>query len=159
MCSPIKFTPVLIFYLKSVIIEWLSIDFKAAFNIISHSYLFTILTTYGFSVRFKAYIHGMYTNTSSSILIYGHTYWPKPIKRSVRQVCPLSMQNFEMCLDPLLHTIENSLTGIRFGNKSRIAVMAYVDDVTLLVASPSEIPRIRTITDQYVAASGAKINI
>jgi outer membrane PBP1 activator LpoA protein len=38
-------------------------------------------------------------------------------------------------------------------------VIAYADDITLLVTSPSEIPRIRTIIDQYGAASGAKINI
>jgi carbohydrate-binding DOMON domain-containing protein len=70
------------------------------------------------------------------------------------------MRLFALCLDTLSHAHENSLTGIRFGNnKSKPAVIAYADDVMLLQTSPSEIPRIRTITDQYGAASGAKINI
>ena len=38
-------------------------------------------------------------------------------------------------------------------------MVAYADVVTLLMTSPSEIPRMRTIIDQYGAASGAKIGV
>ena len=72
----------------------------------------------------------------------------------------MSMQLFALCLDPLLRALENSLAGIRFGNtNTKTAVIAFADDVTLLVTSPSEIPRIRTIIDQYGTASGSKINL
>jgi len=138
----------------------LSIHFKEAFDNISHSYLLTLLTTYGFSARLQACIHGMYTNTTSTILINGHTSGPIPIKYLVCQGRPLSMQLFALCLYPLLRALENTLTGICFGpNNIKTVVIAYADDVRLLVTSPSEIPNIRTIMEQYGAASGAKINI
>jgi len=38
-------------------------------------------------------------------------------------------------------------------------VIAYADDVTLLLTSPSEIPKLQAIFDQYGKASGPKINI
>jgi len=38
-------------------------------------------------------------------------------------------------------------------------VLAYADDVTILLLSPSDIPKIQNILDLYGAASGAKINI
>ena len=138
----------------------LSIDFKEAFDSISHAYIFTLVTTYGFSARFKACIQGMYSNTTSFILINGHTSGTIPIKSSVRQGCPLSMQLFTLCLGPLLRDLEKSLTGTLFGNNNtKTAVITYAEDVTLLVTSLSELPRFRTIIDQYGAASGAKINI
>jgi len=43
--------------------------------------------------------------------------------------------------------------------KTHSAVLAYADDVTILLQSPSDIPQIQTILDQYAAESGAKINI
>ena len=138
----------------------LSIDFKEASDNISHSYLFTLLTTYGLSARFNACIQGMYSNTTSFILINGHISGPIPIKSSVRQGCPQNMQFFALCLDPLFRALENSPAGIRFGNNTtKTAVIAYADLVTLLLTSPSEIPRIGTTIDQYGAASAAKISI
>jgi hypothetical protein len=38
-------------------------------------------------------------------------------------------------------------------------MLAYADDVTILLQSLSNIPKIHTKLDQYGAASGAKINI
>jgi len=50
--------------------------------------------------------------------------------------------------------------GIRIGrNSHKSAVIAYADDLTLLLMSPSEIPKLQTILDQYGKACGAKINI
>jgi len=90
----------------------LTLYFKEAFDNISHSYLFTLLKTYGFSPRVQQRIRDVYTNATSSIRINGHISSPVPIMCSIRQGCPLSMQLFAMCLDPLLTTLENMLTGI-----------------------------------------------
>jgi hypothetical protein len=51
----------------------LSLDFKEAFDNISHDYLFQILEKYGFRLLFQQYIRGMYQNATSSIQINGHT--------------------------------------------------------------------------------------
>jgi len=47
--------------------------------------------------------------------------------------------------------------GIRVGrNSHKSAVIAFVDDETLQLTSPSEIPKLQTIPDQYGKAGGAK---
>jgi hypothetical protein len=70
------------------------------------------------------------------------------------------MQLFAMCIDPLLCAVDDTLNGIRIGrNGNRSAVIAYVDDVTILITSPEGIPKLQEILDIYTKASGARINI
>ena len=46
---------------------------------------------------------------------------------------------------------------VRNGHKS--GVIAYADDVSVLLTSPSELPKLQVISDQYGEASGAEISI
>jgi len=63
-------------------------------------------------------------------------------------------------MDPLLCALEYILMGIRVSSNShKSVVIAYSDDVTLLLTSPIEIPKLQAILDQYGKESGAKINI
>ena len=69
----------------------LSLGFKGAFDNIAHSYLFTMLESYGFSSKFRQRLMRMYSNATSSVQVNGHISSPIPIKCSIRQGCPLSM--------------------------------------------------------------------
>ena len=112
----------------------LAIDFKEAFDKITHSYLYELLRPYGFSDRFQQRIQNIYDNAIASIQINGHRSSPIPIRSSVRQGCSRSMQLFAMCLNPLLCTLENILAGIQFGRRRiKTNVVAYADDVTIFV--------------------------
>jgi len=51
-------------------------DFKEAFDRISHEYLFTILRSYGFSDAFVEHIKHMYNNATSVVQINGHIFAP-----------------------------------------------------------------------------------
>jgi len=138
----------------------LFIDFKKSFYNIAHDYLFKVLESYGFSKQFQRCIRQMYGNATSSVYINGYRTRKFPNNCSVRQGCPLSMQLFAICMDPLLCALESTLIGIRVGrNSHKSAVITYADDVTLLLTSPSEIPKLQTILDQYGKSCGAKINI
>jgi hypothetical protein len=67
---------------------------------------------------------------------------------------------YALCLNPLLCTLENKLTGLwveRRGPKT--SVVAYSDDVTLSVTSPDDVPVIQDALRCYEAASGAKLDI
>ena len=67
---------------------------------------------------------------------------------------------FALCIDPFIRALASTLPGIRDGSSgTHSAVLAYADDVTILLQSPSDIPKIQNILDQYGCASGAKINI
>ena len=84
----------------------LSIDFKEAFDKISHDYLFELLWIYGFSERFQRRIKGVYYRATSTIQINGYRSHPIPIRSSVRQGCPLSMLLFALCLNPRIRTLD-----------------------------------------------------
>jgi hypothetical protein len=95
----------------------LSLDFKDAFNKISHTYLFNILGAYGFSTRFQACLREMYTGTTSQTKINGYTSGVIPIHSSIPQGCPLSMALYAICLDLLLHALTKELPGYRRGHE------------------------------------------
>jgi len=70
------------------------------------------------------------------------------------------MQLFAMCLNPLLCTLQNNLVGIQFGRRRiKTTVVAYADDVTIFVTSPTDIPKIQEALHCFEEASGAKVNI
>ena len=102
----------------------------------------------------------MYENATSTIQINGYRSGPIPTRCSDRQECPMSTLLFALCLNPLLRTLENRLTGIRIGRRGpKTTVVAYVDDVTLFVTSPDDVPIIQEALLFYEAASEAKLNI
>ena len=136
------------------------IDFKEAFDKISHSYLFTILKKYGFSEKFQQRIRSMYENATSTIQINGHQSSPIPIRSSVRQGCPMSMLLYTFCLNPLLCNLEKKQTGIQIRQSDpQTAVVAYADDVTKFVTKNNDIQIPQDALRCSEAASGAKVNI
>jgi hypothetical protein len=138
----------------------LTIDFQGAFGNLSHDYLFEVLRQYGFSDRFRLLIWNIYKDSTSTVQINGYRTRPIPIRSSVRQGCPLSMILFAMCLNPLLRTLKRSLHGVQIGNPTaRTSIVAYVDDVTILVTTPSDIPKLRDAIHCYEKASEARVNI
>jgi hypothetical protein len=133
----------------------LTIDFKDAFDRISHSYLYAILREYGFSEGFRTRIQKLYANVKSTLNINGHKSQPISIKSSVRQGCPLTMTLFVICLNPPLNALEKKLTGIKIGRcGTKTSVIAYADDVTTVVSKPEDIPIVREILTTYEEATG-----
>jgi hypothetical protein len=136
----------------------LTIDFKEAFAKKSHPYL-CALRQYGYSDRFQQRIWNIYEHATASIQINGHRSSPIPIRSSVRQGCPISMQLFAVCLNPLLRTLQN-LSGIQIGwRRNKTTVVAYADDMTIFVTSPTAIPKIQETLHCFEEASEAKVNI
>jgi hypothetical protein len=55
--------------------------------------------------------------------------------------------------------LENKLTGIQIGHRARrTAVVAYADDVTIFVTSPTDFKTIYEAIQIYERASGARLN-
>ena len=74
--------------------------------------------------------------------------------------CALSLLLFELCLNPLIITLEQNLTGIQIGSRrTKATVVAYADDVAVFVTSPAYIPKIQNALTCYAASSGARVNV
>jgi hypothetical protein len=102
----------------------------------------------------------MYDQAFSTIQINGHLAGPFPVRCSVRQDCPMSMLLFALILNPLLGLLERNLTGIRIGHRTqKTAVVAYADDVTIVVTAPQDINIIRDLLLTYERATCSCLNI
>jgi exonuclease III len=66
----------------------LSLDFKAAFDRISNTYLYKNLRDHGFSEKCFKQIQTLYEDATVSVQINGHVSGPIPILSSIRQGCP-----------------------------------------------------------------------
>jgi hypothetical protein len=67
---------------------------------------------------------------------------------------------YAICLNPLLRTLNDTITGIKTGRQNvRTSVAAFADDVTLFITSPSDIPKLQDAMKCYEELSGAKINL
>lgn len=138
----------------------LSLDFREAFDRITHRYQYTILTAYGLHECFIDRIRYMHQDATSFIQINGHITGTIALWCSVREGCPFSMALFAFCLNPLLHLLDTRLKGIRSGSTGhRIAVVNYADDVTFFVTRNEEFRFIRDVVQHCVEASGAHLNM
>jgi len=138
----------------------LSPDFKHAFDRISHTYLLTVLRSYGFGAGFIECIRMMYRNATSVIQVNGHISTSIAIQCGVRQGCPLSMIHFVLCLNPLLYHLDERLQGIRtHGTQLKTAVIAYADDVSIFLTSEEDVRTVRDAIACYEKATGATLNV
>jgi hypothetical protein len=65
-----------------------------------------------------------------------------------------------LSLNPLLHVLEQNFTGIRISRRSRkTSVVAYADDIPILVTTPEDIPATRDAIRTYERATGASLNV
>jgi hypothetical protein len=70
------------------------------------------------------------------------------------------MQQYAICVDPLLRMFHEKLTGITIRNRNnKITSIAYADDITIIITSPLDIPAVQTALNIYEKATGARINI
>jgi hypothetical protein len=137
----------------------LSLDFQQAFDRIAHQYLFKILQAYGITEWFTDRIKTLYTNVTAAAQINAALTGHFPIMSGVRQGCPLSMVLYALCLHPLLHTLESYLTG--FDQVRGIAptpVVAYADDITVMVTQPADFETIHSALQTYGKTSGATLS-
>jgi hypothetical protein len=136
----------------------LYLDLAEAFDKMSHTYLFEILRSFGFSERFLERVRMMYTNAVSIVQINSHMTGLIPVG-SKRARGPLRML-FVLCINPLIQYLENNLKGLMFNKAQRMVVEAeYADDITFLVTAPEDIQYLKKIIQSYVRATGALLNV
>jgi len=103
---------------------------------------------------------GLYRNASSEVQVNGFSSNGFPINCSIRQGCPLSMMLYAICINPLLHKLEEALNGVRIRRRSPgTAAIAYADDVTVLLTAQDEDQTLQEILRIFEEATGAKINM
>ena len=90
------------------------------------------------SSAYMYWVHTVYHNISSYIVNDGHASEFIPLKKGVRQGCPLSGMLFILAVQPLAIQIRTSksIKGLKNGNKES-KVSLYADDTTTFIHDDS----------------------
>ena len=79
----------------------LLIDFEKAFDMVSHQFLYKILSFVNFGHSFMKWINVLYNNANSSVMVNGQITPRFKIERGCRQGDPLSPYLFLLCIEIL----------------------------------------------------------
>ena len=138
----------------------LKIDQEKAFDRVSHEYLFHVLEHMGFGKNIRTWIELLYANISGRIKHNGFISDPFPIRRGVRQGCPLSAVLYVLSAEPLHDCIQHNVNidGIPFLDESA-KIFQHADDTTLFLGNAQSIDHALKAIELYERGSGSKHNV
>ena len=139
---------------------YMAIDQEKAFDRIDHEYLISILEAMNISNRFIRWVKILYHDITSKIEVNGAFTEEINIQRSVRQGCPLSMLLFIIGAEGLSTEINENknIKGYKLFATREKKLIAYADDMTLILTSPNSLSHALESINTFCKASGAKMN-
>ena len=137
----------------------LKVDQFKAFDRVNHDYLHACIKKMGFGPNFRNWIEILYRGSRGQIKHNGFVSHPFPIKRGVRQGCPISAILYVLSAEPLHDVISNSplISGIHFCDREA-KIFQHADDTTFFASSINSIYSILRVLKTYEDASGSKCN-
>uniref|UniRef100_A0A667X5D4 Reverse transcriptase domain-containing protein n=1 Tax=Myripristis murdjan TaxID=586833 RepID=A0A667X5D4_9TELE len=138
----------------------ISLDAEKALDQIEWSYLFHVLSNFGFGPTCLRWIKALYDNPVACVKTNGLISSPFQLFRSTRQGCLVSPVIFTLALEPLACAIRASynITGIPLF-KYDFKVNLYADDILLTLSRPDHsIPHLMKLINDFGLFSGYKVN-
>lgn len=138
----------------------LFLDFKKAFDMIEHTFIFKSLELFGFGDKYVNIIKMIYGNMNSSVSLPSGTTHRFPIGRGIRQGCPLSPFLFILAVDMLATKIkfDNSVEKLNIFGKT-IGISQLADDTTLFLKNKDQISPAISLISSFCKASGLQLNL
>lgn len=138
----------------------LLIDFAAAFDTVSWSFMLKVLEFFNFGPSIRKWIKLFYNNIESCVIVNGHMSEWFSLQRGCRQGDALSPYLFILCAEILAILLRNNpnIKGIKIDGKEYI-VSQYADDTSLTLDGTSEsLLNTLNVLTFYGRISGLKIN-
>ena len=141
------------------------IDFKAAFDSVSHKYLDVALAAAGASRKSRAMVRAIYRAASGVAKVsgtHGKFIFSEPfdISRGVVQGDIISPILFILALDQLVRTHDVHGTGVKCGEELVVRVLGYADDASLLEPKVQDMSeRLTSLADGAEADADMKVSI
>ena len=110
------------------------LDQEKAYDRVDHDFLYKILEKFGIGPVFINWIKKLYSNASTVIKINGHLSANVPLKRGVRQGCPLSSSLYVFVIEILALQLRGNpnIVGFKIGGE-KIVSLHYADDTTITI--------------------------
>ena len=140
----------------------LAIDFKKAFDSVSHEYIIEVLKFLNYSDYMLKIVKTTMNGRRAGIMTESGVKSFFDILCGVAQGDSPSGLIFIIVLEPLLWrlALDPSVTHPVFNNEEHIADSSYADDVSILLnGDPENIINCKTILDEFSKLSGLKINV
>ncbi|MEC8831681.1 MAG: reverse transcriptase domain-containing protein, partial [Bacteroidota bacterium] len=136
------------------------IDQEKAFDRVNHQLLFKVMQKYNFGNIFITWIQQLYANATTRIQINGHLTPKIPLKRGVRQGCPISSLLYVLVIEILAAQLRHNQNIVGFTiNGEKIISLHYADDATITITQNCCFKEVYKELQDYEQATGAKVNL
>ena len=145
--------------------EWRSplylvfIDFKRAFDSLSHRSIISTLVSRGVPRKITNLIASLYQNSQCRVFHQGNIGDPILVNTGVKQGCLLSPLLFILDLDSVMLKATREERGIRWGLHGRLEDLDYADDICLMTHSHNDMQAKLDQIATEAAAVGLEINV
>ncbi|CAM5097220.1 unnamed protein product [Natator depressus] len=137
----------------------LSLDQEKAFDRVDHGYLLSTLQAFGFGSQFVGFLRVLYASAECLVKLNWTLTEPVSFGRGVRQGCPLLGQLYALAIEPFLCLLRRRLTGLVLREPElQLVLLAYADDMLLVIQDPGDLARVEACQAIYLAASSARVN-
>ena len=102
----------------------------------------------------------MYADIQSAVCINGIVSDFFPVKRSIRQGCPMSMIAYVLFQEPQYRMIMNNskIIPITLPNGFNWSIVGFADDSTALVSTVGSVTEVFNVVEKFEQATGALLN-
>jgi hypothetical protein len=143
----------------------LKLDFRKAYDTISHLFMFKVMEALGIPPCFSQWIRLFFTGAETAVHLNGQATSSFPIQRGVRQGCPLAPYLFFMIGEALNIATKwamemGNLQGIHLPEEvEQQLILQYADDTSYTLAGTKEnLSNLIALLDLFHLASGLCIN-
>ncbi|KAJ3583936.1 hypothetical protein NHX12_015433 [Muraenolepis orangiensis] len=139
----------------------ISIDQEKAFDRVDHTFLAATLQAFGVGEHFLSWVKVLYSDACCVVKVGGGLSRPVPVKRGIRQGCPISGLLYSIAIEPLLCRLRNRLRGLCLPESAQappVVVSAYADDVSVFIQGQRDIQELQDSLALYRKAASAKVN-
>ena len=111
-------------------------DFESAFDSVGHTFLYSVLTKFGFSETFKQWIKLLYNKAESCVINNGYTTKYFPLEAGTRQGDPLSPYLFILVIEVLTSMVRqnDNIQGLQIEDR-QIKQCIFADDCTFFLSN------------------------
>jgi len=137
---------------------FLFLDFKKAFDCVSHDAMNITLKHLGFPPKLCDLIKNLYSTSSTRLVVNDELTDTIPISRGTRQGCPLSPLIYAIIAELFNQSIINNaeFTGHKMANMHK-RITAYADDTLGHIATYNDVLIIQKDLKQFKKATGLEV--